>query len=108
MNSDAGVALQTLRVDGGMTANNLLMQFLADVLDVPVVRPLVAETPSLGAAYAAGLAVNFWGDLETLRGHWHPAAEWRPSMDPALRAKGYRKWQKAVRRALDWVDEDDE
>jgi glycerol kinase len=91
-----------------MTANNLLMQFLADVLDVPVVRPLVAETPSLGAAYAAGLAVNFWPDLETLRGHWHRAAEWRPKMDPALRAKGYRKWQKAVQRALDWVDEDDD
>jgi glycerol kinase len=108
MNSDASVTLQTLRVDGGMTANHLLMQFLADVLDVPVVRPLVAETPSLGAAYAAGLAVNYWADLETLRGHWHPAAEWRPAMDPELRAKGYRKWQKAVRRALDWVDEDDE
>src|SRR5450755_739507 len=108
MNGDADLGLSTLRVDGGMTANNLLMQFLADVLDVPVVRPNVAETVSLGAAYAAGLAVGFWGDLEALRANWHVAAEWRPSMDPALRAKGYRKWQKAVRRALDWVDEDDE
>ena len=108
MNSDARVELASLRVDGGMTANNLLMQFLADVLDVPVVRPLVAETPSLGAAYAAGLAVNFWPDLDTLRSHWHRAAEWRPSMDPQRRARGYRKWQKAVQRALDWIDEDDE
>ena len=79
-----------------MTANNLLMQFLADVLDVPVVRPIVAETPSLGAAYAAGLAVGFWPDIETLRAHWHKAAEWLPDMDPAVREKGYRKWRKAV------------
>ena len=108
MNSDADTEIASLRVDGGMTANNLLMQFLADVLDVPVVRPLVAETPSLGAAYAAGLAVNFWDDLDTLRSHWHRAAEWRPSMDPQRRARGYRKWQKAVSRAMDWIDEDDE
>jgi glycerol kinase len=63
-------------------------------------------TPSLGAAYAAGLAVNFWADLDVLRSHWHAAAEWRPDIDPALRAKGYRKWRKAVSRSLDWVDEE--
>jgi glycerol kinase len=108
MNSDAGVQLSTLKVDGGMTANNLLMQFLADVLDVPVVRPIVAETPSLGAAYAAGLGVGFWPDVESLRKYWHKAAEWFPAMDGAVRERGYRKWRKAVQRTLDWVDEDDD
>jgi glycerol kinase len=107
MNSDAGVELSTLKVDGGMTANNLLMQFLADVLDVPVVRPIVAETVSLGAAYAAGLAVGFWPDVDSLRANWHKAAEWLPAMDPAVRDKGYRKWRKAVARTVDWVDDDD-
>jgi glycerol kinase len=108
MNSDAGVALTSLKVDGGMTANNLLMQSLADVLDVPVVRPIVAETPSLGAAYAAGLAVGFWPDVEDVRAQWHKAAEWLPAMEPAAREKGYRKWRKAVARTVDWVDEDDD
>jgi glycerol kinase len=108
MNTDAGVALSTLRVDGGMTANNLLMQSLADVLDVTGVRPNVAETPSLGAAYAAGLAVGFWSDTDEIRANWHKAAEWHPAMDPAARAKGYRKWRKAVERTMDWVDEDDD
>jgi glycerol kinase len=108
MNAEAGVELTSLKVDGGMTANNLLMQTLADVLDVPVVRPIVAETPSLGAAYAAGLAVGFWPDVEALRLQWHAAAEWLPAMDPAAREKGYRKWRKAVARTMDWVDEDDD
>jgi glycerol kinase len=108
MNADAGIELQMLRVDGGMTANNLLMQFLADVLDVPVVRPIVAETPSLGAAYAAGLAAGFWPDVDALKANWHKAAEWRPRMDPAARERGYRKWRKAVARTMEWVDDDDE
>ena len=108
MNIDYGVALTALRVDGGMTANNLLMQFLADVLDVPVVRPIVAETVSLGAAYAAGLAQGFWPDVESLRANWHKAAEWSPDMNPQLREKGYRKWRKAVERATDWIDDDDD
>src|SRR3954447_26346725 len=108
MNSDAGVELSTLKVDGGMTANNLLMQFLADVLDVPVVRPIVAETPSLGAAYASGLGVGFWPDIESLRENWHKAGEWFPGLDGAVRDKGYRKWRKAVQRTLDWVDDDDD
>ena len=82
MNNDAMVQLSILRVDGGMTANNLLMQFLADVLDVPVVRPIVAETVSLGAAYAAGLAVGFWPDTDTLRANWHTAAQWVPADGP--------------------------
>jgi glycerol kinase len=108
MNGDAQMPMSTLRVDGGMTANNLLMQFLADVLDARVVRPIVAETVSLGAAYAAGLAVGFWPDTEALRANWHKAAEWLPQMDPAQRERGYRKWRKAVARTMDWVDEDDE
>jgi glycerol kinase len=108
MNTDAAMTLASLRVDGGMTANNLLMQFLADVLDVPVVRPNVAETVSLGAAYAAGLAVGFWPDIDALRANWHKAAEWRPEMDPARRRFGYRKWRKAVELTMDWVDDDDD
>jgi glycerol kinase len=107
MNADYGGSLAELRVDGGMTANNLLMQSLADVLDVPVVRPIVAETVSLGSAYAAGLAVDFWPDLASLEANWHKAAEWLPSMDGEMRAKGYRKWKKAVARAVDWLDDDD-
>jgi glycerol kinase len=107
MNTDYGGSLSELRVDGGMTANNLLMQFLADVLAVPVVRPIVAETVSLGSAYAAGLAVGFWPDLASLEANWHKAAEWLPAMDGELRAKGYRKWKKAVARAVDWLDDDD-
>jgi glycerol kinase len=108
VNRDARLTLDTLRVDGGMTANNLLMQFLADVLDVPVVRPLVAETVSLGAAYAAGLAVGFWPDTDALRANWHKAAEWRPEMDADRRGRGYRKWRKAVAMSMDWVDDDDQ
>jgi glycerol kinase len=108
MISDAGVAPHTLRVDGGMTANNLLMQFLADVLDISVVRPIVAETVSLGAAYAAGLAVGFWPDTDALRENWHMAAQWLPDMDPARRERGYRKWRKAVSRTMDWLDDDDD
>jgi glycerol kinase len=107
MNTDAGTTLTALKADGGMTANNLLMQSLADVLGVPVARPLVAETPSLGAAHAAGLAVGFWTDVEELRGQWHKAAEWIPSMDETVRERGYRKWRKAVARTMEWVDDDD-
>jgi glycerol kinase len=108
MTTDSGVSLSALRVDGGMTANNLLMQFLADVLDVSVVRPIVAETVSLGAAYAAGLAVGFWPDTDALRAFWHMAAQWLPDMEDERRERGYRKWRKAVARTTDWVDEDDE
>jgi glycerol kinase len=108
MNGDAGIDLASLRVDGGMTANNLLMQFLADMLAVPVVRPIVAETPSLGAAYAAGLAVGFWPSVESLRANWHRAAEWLPKMDSGVRDKAYRKWNKAVARSREWVDDDDD
>ena len=102
MNADSGIALTELRVDGGMTADNLLMQFVADVLDVPVVRPMALETVSLGAAYAAGLAVGYWPDLEGLRRNWHRAGQWLPKMDPGLRAAEYEDWQRAVERTFDW------
>src|SRR4030088_3836544 len=101
MNADSGVELTALKADGGMTANNLLMQFLADVLGVPVVRPIVAETVSLGAAYAAGLAVGFWPDPDTLKHNWHKAAEWLPAMDRVLRDRGSRKWKKDVGGPMD-------
>jgi glycerol kinase len=104
MAADAGAPLTALKVDGGMTANNLLMQFQADVLDVPVVRPAITETTSLGAAYAAGLAVGFWPDLATLKSHWRQDAEWLPAMDAAQRDHEYRQWKKAVQRTLNWVD----
>jgi glycerol kinase len=103
MNADSGLALTALKVDGGMTSDNLLMQFIADVLDVPVVRPMVAETVSLGAAYAAGLSVGYWPDLEVLRNNWHRAAQWLPSMDPRHRESEYDNWRRAVERTFDWI-----
>ena len=104
MAADSGRPLDILKVDGGMTANSLLMQFQADVLGVPVVRPEVPETTCLGAAYAAGLAVGFWPDLPALRAHWRKDAEWTPRMSLADRDRGYGQWKKAVRRTLDWED----
>ena len=104
MNADSGVALTALKVDGGMVHNELLMQFQADVLGVPVIRPVVAETTSLGAAYAAGLAVGFWAAVEDLRANWAKDKEWRPKMDAAEREKELRLWKKAVTRTFDWVD----
>jgi glycerol kinase len=105
MAKDSGVQLATLRVDGGMTANDLLMQMLSDCLDVPVVRPEVSETTCLGAAYAAGLAVGFWKSVDELRANWRQDAEWTPAMDPETRDREYRNWLKAVQRTMDWVEE---
>jgi glycerol kinase len=107
MLADSGVHLKTLKADGGMTTNDLLMQFQADVLDAPVVRPVVAETTCLGAAYAAGLAVGFWPDTESLRKNWRKSAEWTPTMAPAARDHAYAKWKKAVQKTMDWVDDGD-
>src|SRR3989442_8870320 len=104
MNADSGVALTSLKVDGGMVYNETLMQFQADVLDVPVIRPTVAETTSLGAAYAAGLAVGFWKEVEDLRANWGKDKEWQPRMDAAERDKEYALWKKAVTRTFDWVE----
>jgi glycerol kinase len=104
MNADSGVELASLKVDGGMVQNELLMQFQADVLGVPVIRPTVAETTSLGAAYAAGLAVGFWSEVEDLRANWGKDKEWQPQMDPDEREKEYAFWKKAVTRTFDWVE----
>ena len=104
MNADSGVALTALKVDGGMVYDELLMQFQSDVLGVPVIRPKVAETTALGAAYAAGLAVGFWTAVEDLRANWAKDKEWKPEMDPAKRDEEYRFWKKAVTRTFDWVE----
>jgi glycerol kinase len=103
MEIDSGVKLSALKVDGGMVYNDLLMQFQADILGVPVIRPIVAETTSLGAAYAAGLAVGFWDNLEDLRQNWGVDKTWEPQMKQETRDELYKGWQKAVQRTLDWV-----
>lgn len=105
MNADSGVALRTLRVDGGATANNFLMQLQADILGAEVIRPKVAETTSLGAAYAAGLATGFWKNLDDLRANWQVDQSWQPQTDEAQRAAGFAGWKKAVTRTFDWVTE---
>src|SRR5918998_1091703 len=102
MNADSGVALSSLKVDGGMVVNELLMQFQADVLGVPVIRPVVAETTALGAAYAAGLATGFWSGEDDIRNNWAKDKEWAPSMDDSAREKTYTQWKKAVTRTFDW------
>ena len=104
MNADSGVELTALKVDGGMVFDELLMQFQADILGVPVIRPTVAETTALGAAYAAGLAVKYWAEVEDLRANWGKDKEWTPSMDATARDAQYAMWKKAVTRTFDWVD----
>jgi len=104
MEKDSGVKLDSLRVDGGMVGNDLLMQFQADILDRAVIRPLTQETTALGAAYAAGLAVGFYKDLDDLRSNWRADRTWTPKMDAASRETMYRNWKKAVTRSFDWLD----
>ncbi|MBV9820741.1 MAG: glycerol kinase GlpK [Actinobacteria bacterium] len=104
MAADSGVDLDVLKVDGGVTANDLCMQLQADILGVPVSRPVVAETTALGAAYAAGLAVGFWKDTDELRANWNQAERWLPAWSDQQREDGYAGWRKAVERTLDWVD----
>ncbi|MBV9839289.1 MAG: glycerol kinase GlpK [Solirubrobacterales bacterium] len=104
MDADSGVALESLKVDGGMVANDLLMQFQADLLGVPVIRPQVAETTALGAAYAAGLATGFWNSEDDLRENWAEDKRWEPKMDSAQRDEYYQYWKKAVTRTFDWFD----
>ena len=104
MNEDSGVPLESLRVDGGMVVNETLMQFQADILGVPVIRPQVAETTALGAAYAAGLATGFWASEEDLRQNWAEDKRWDPQMDESQRAELYAYWKKAVTRTFDWLD----
>jgi glycerol kinase len=105
-NNASDVPFDELRVDGGMTVNELLMQFQADVLGVPVIRPKVTETTALGAAYAAGLAVGYWEDQDELKERWAEDKRWEPDMDDDEREKGYAKWKKAVERSLDWAEDD--
>jgi glycerol kinase len=104
MAADSGVTLDSLKVDGGMVQNDLLMQFQADLLGVPVIRPQVAETTALGAAYAAGLATGLWPDVESLRQNWQEDKRWEPTMDAAKRDEYYKFWKKAVTRTFDWFD----
>ncbi|WP_329476819.1 glycerol kinase GlpK [Kribbella sp. NBC_01484] len=104
MEKDSGVKLDVLKVDGGITANELCMQMQADILGVAVSKPVVAETTALGAAYAAGLAVGFWKNKEELVQNWNEDKRWEPQWNDEQRAKGYAGWQKAVQRTLDWVD----
>ena len=106
MDADSGVTLSELRVDGGMVVNETLMQFQADILGVDVVRPRVAETTALGAAYAAGLAVGYWTSTDEITANWGEGERWTPSMDEDERERLYRSWKKAVTKTLDWVDDD--
>jgi len=103
MEKDAHIALASLRVDGGMVANELLMQFQADILDRKILRPRVNETTALGAAYAAGLAVGWLRDLNEVRAAWTAERTWSPHMDSSVREESYRLWKKAVGRAFDWI-----
>jgi glycerol kinase len=104
MEADSGVHLEVLKVDGGITANKLCMQIQADTLGVDVVKPVVAETTALGAAYAAGLAVGFWKDVDDLRRNWQEDERWSSSISEEQRAHGFAGWKKAVQRTLDWVE----
>lgn len=104
MKKDSGVELNSLKVDGGMVANELLMQFQSDLLNVPVIRPAITETTALGAAYAAGLAVGYWASMEDLKRYWSVDKIWQPQMDDHVRQAGVRGWKKAVQRTLDWED----
>jgi glycerol kinase len=105
MEKDAHISLASLRVDGGMVVNELLMQFQADILNREVVRPVIQETTALGAAYAAGLAVGFFPGLDQLRANWAMDRKWEPSMNEGQRERLYRQWKKAVVRSFDWTDE---
>jgi glycerol kinase len=106
MEQDSGVHLEVLKVDGGVTANNLCMQLQADILGVPVSRPVVAETTALGAAYAAGLATGFWANTDELKSNWNESKRWLPEWNEQQREDGYAGWKKAVQRTLDWVEVD--
>jgi len=103
MEKDAHISLASVRVDGGMVANELLMQFQADILNREVVRPVIQETTALGAAYAAGLAAEFFSGLDELRANWAMDRTWKPNLDEAGRERLYKQWKKAVTRSFDWI-----
>ena len=104
MDIDSGVELNKLKVDGGMVANELLMQFQSDILKVPIIRPSVTETTALGAAYAAGLAIGYWNDFDDLRQNWRIDKTWKPKMGKMERRRGIKGWKKAVSRTFNWID----
>jgi len=104
MEKDTGIKLASLKVDGGMVKNELLMQFQSDILNVPVIRPTITETTALGAAYAAGIAVGVWKNQEDLREYWQEDRVWKPTMEEVERDRLYKGWKKAVKRSFDWVD----
>ncbi len=104
MEQDSGVALEVLKVDGGVTVNDFAMQLQADILGIPVSRPVVAETTALGAAYAAGLATGFWSGIDDLRANWQESRRWEPTWHSQQRADGYRQWRKGLERTVDWVE----
>ena len=104
MEKDTGIKLTTLKVDGGMVQNNLLMQFQADILNVPVIRPTITETTALGAAYAAGLAVDYWKGLEEIETNWKEDRIWQPNMSEVERSSQYKLWKKAVTKSFDWLE----
>jgi glycerol kinase len=104
MEADSGITLTTLKVDGGMVANELLMQYQADVLNVPVIRPKVSESTALGAAYAAGLAMGYWANTDEMRNNWGVDKIWKPSEDDTARTKHFAQWKKAVTRTFDWIE----
>ena len=104
MNNDSGVDLKALKVDGGMVQNDLLMQIQTDVVQVPVIRPKVAETTALGAAYAAGLAVKFWQNKDEMRANWIKDKVWEPDPASPLHDIKFKEWKKAVTRTFDWID----
>ena len=106
MEKDSGIEIKSLRVDGGMTVNELLMQFQSDMLGVSVIRPTMIETTALGAAYAAGLAVGFWEGIDDLKANWGIDKQWEPQMPEDQKQKYYRGWKKAIERSLDWEDEE--
>src|SRR5260370_42707424 len=105
MGLDSWVSVKDVKVDGGMVYNDTLMQFQADILGVPVIRPKVAETTALGAAYAAGLATGYWANLEDLRQNWGVDRTWEPSMDPSTRDGLYHNWKRAVTCSFGWIEE---
>src|SRR5690606_26464168 len=107
MNADSGVPLKSLKVDGGMVVNDLLMQFQADILGVPVLRPKVNETTALGASYAAGLAAGFWESEDAIRWSGAEDKRWEPNRDEARREREYKNWKKAVTKTFDWVEDED-
>jgi glycerol kinase len=104
MEKDSNLKIDEIKVDGGMTASKLLMQFQSDILDAKVILPSIAETTALGAAYAAGIAVDFWKDTDEIKNNWKEKNTWQPKMEKSVRQKLYNKWQKAVKRSLDWEE----